>query len=260
MGWQRCRNETLFWNFPLFLSTSTVSSWAGIYGMFALLILWVSYSTDLLATWYSELAAAQVPWLYLFWDTPAHNICQNMWPRSILSPSVPCLLPLHINPPPSLPLSWILEQRHKGNIKLTVTDFFFVLFCFINEILQVDVCEHSWKIQTRRNVSNPAVECDGMFKKLTSSSRKYKRKTNLNDIGSSPETLSRYGRARLLPANTRGLVKVVWILADLKHVLVFQLHWLLGRLFELLIKLCEHSGRPCWDVFVSWVSAGRTWL
>ena len=157
--------------------------------------------------------------------------------------------------PPSLPLSWILERRHKGNIKLTVTDSFFllfVLFCFINEILQVDVCEHIWKIHTRRNVSNPAVECGGMFKKLTSSSRKYKRKTNLNDIGSSPETLSRYGRARLLPANTGGLVEVVRIPADLKHVLVFHLHWLLGRLFEQLIKLCEHSGRPCWDVFVSW--------
>lgn len=66
------------------------------------------------------------------------------------------------------------------------------------------------------------------------------------DIGSSREALSCYGWARLLPTNTKGLVKVAWILTGLKHALVFQLCWLLGRLFKLLIKLCEHSGRPCW--------------
>lgn len=66
------------------------------------------------------------------------------------------------------------------------------------------------------------------------------------DIGSSRETLSRYGWGQLPLKNTKELAKVARTLTGLKQALVFQLGWLLGRLFELLIRLCEHGGRPCW--------------
>lgn len=124
-----------------------MSSWTGIYGMFALLILWVSYGTDLQATWCSNLAEAQVPRLYLVWHTPAHNICQNMWPPRILFSFFPCLpLPHHDHLLPLHPFlylgSWI--RRMKAAWKLTVTDRKFFFF-FIHEIPQVDVCECRWE-------------------------------------------------------------------------------------------------------------------
>lgn len=108
------------------------------------------------------------------------------------------------------------------------------------------------KIQTITNVSNPAVECDRMFLKPTASDRK---KDKSRYIGVSPETLSRYGRAWLLPTNTKGLNKVTRILTGLKHAPVFQLRWLLGRLFKLLIKLCE-ALLDMKGLFMSSASAG----
>lgn len=47
--------------------------------------------------WYSNLAEAQFPWLYLVRHTPAHNICQNMWPSCILFSFFPGF-PLHVHP------------------------------------------------------------------------------------------------------------------------------------------------------------------
>lgn len=73
-------------------------------------------------TIYSELAAAQVPWLYLVRHTPAHNICQNMWPPRILF-SLVLSLPLRINLPstttspafpPSIPSSCSGSPRIRG--------------------------------------------------------------------------------------------------------------------------------------------------
>lgn len=61
------------------------------------------------------------------------------------------------------------------------------------------------KIQTRTNVSNPAVECKCMFK---GEKNEKKEEDKFRDIAESPEVLSRYVRARLLPTNTKGLVKV----------------------------------------------------
>lgn len=66
------------------------------------------------------------------------------------------------------------------------------------------------------------------------------------DIGSSRETLSRYGWGQLPLKKTKELAEVARTLTGLKQALVFQLDRLLGRLFELLIRLCEHGGRPCW--------------
>lgn len=105
------------------------------------------------------------------------------------------------------------------------------------------------KIQTRTNVSNPAVECDWMFNRPTSSHRKYKRKTNLKISVHLERRCHATAQARPLPTNTKGLVKVTWIPRGIKSLLcllVFQLCWSHGRLFKLLIKLCEHSWTPLW--------------
>ncbi len=154
-------------------------------------------------------------------------------------PLFPCL-PRHSNPTttffPSILNSSLDPQKHEGDTKLTVRD----RNIFINEIPQSDVCECGGKYKLEQM-------CLILLWNVMACSRNQQKKEDKSrGISISPELLSRYGRAQLLHANTKGLVKVAWILTGLKHVLVFQLRWLLGRLFKLLIRLCEHSGRPCW--------------
>lgn len=138
---------------PYFLSTCIVSSWSGIYGMFslfALLILWVSYDADLLSPWYSNLADAQVPWLYLVRRTPAHNICQNIWPSRILHlllspPVIHLTSPPSPSPPPPPPalspfLSSSLDPL-EDPWRPTWHSWWQTEIFFINKIPQPDVCE-----------------------------------------------------------------------------------------------------------------------
>lgn len=140
------------------------------------------------------------------------------------------LLSLH----PFLFLGSSEDQRHEDDTKVMVTD----RNTFINEIPQSDVCECRWKYKLEQM-------CLILLWNVNVCSREKKNEKKeedkSRDIAESPEVLSRYVRARLLPTNTKGLVKVAWILTGLKHALVFQLFWLLGRQF----KLCWTFGFVC---------------
>ena len=135
--------------FSFLLSTHMVSSWAGIYGMFALLILWASYGTDLLsaATW-QRLKSPDCIW----YDTHQHTIfVKTCGLHAFFSRSFPVFPSISAPPPPQpsplLSLHPILcvgspeDQKHKGDTKVMVTD----RNIFINEIPQLDVCECRWK-------------------------------------------------------------------------------------------------------------------
>lgn len=144
------------WASMCFLCSLTVSPWTGIYGMFspfALLILWVSYGTDLLSMRYSNLADAQVAWLYLARHTPAQYLSKHlafthsflvplclppsMIPSSFPAASRPPILFSFLHPPPPQE-----SKASKDQHKHTVRDRNNVS----NEMRwQTDVCEQRWK-------------------------------------------------------------------------------------------------------------------
>lgn len=81
--------------------------------------------TDLLSTWYSNLAEAQVPWLYLVRHTHQHIIfVKTCGLHAFFSSFFPVFLFISTPPPPSFPPSlsfpWILwrseaRRRHESH-------------------------------------------------------------------------------------------------------------------------------------------------
>lgn len=123
------------WNSTLKLSLNARSvNLVWIYGEFAPLILWVSYGRDLLATWYSNLAEAQVP---LIVSDMTHTSTQYLSKHVasthsflLLSLSLSSYQPHHHPLLPHHPFSCRWSWIWSTTIKLTVTDRNFCCFFF----------------------------------------------------------------------------------------------------------------------------------
>lgn len=175
----------------------------------------------------------------IWYDTHQHTIfVKTCGLHAFFSPSFLVSLLLSTPPPSpaspsSLLLPWILYLKHHNKThcdrpKLLLFCFVFS-FSFINEIPQVDVCEHRW-------IYKLGQMCPILLWNVVACSRNRRGKTQeedkSNDIGSSRETLSRYGWGQLPLKNTKELAEVARTLTGLKQALVFQLGWLLLQTFR----------------------------
>lgn len=119
------------------------------------------------------------------------------------------------------------DQTNEGDTKLMVTD----RNIFIDKIPQPDVCECRWKCKLEQMC------LISLWNVIACSRNQHiqRKKTNL-EISVYLHRCCHAMAGLVFSPQTQRDYSLTWILTGLKHTLVFELYWLLGRLLKLLIR------------------------